>query len=223
MRILLISSVAMILLFSFVPYALAAPPWYAGTIRANAYGIWALIRTPSVAPHLVTTDGSGQYNWVSTYGPNWIQAGWAYFHGYTIPKQYVEWCTGTCDQPGDYFVDDTFATQPWGTTVDYLIEWIVETHDLWCVYTNGIQRYCQNVRTVPTDVLAMSEIQGSPFNQLDTVFDPVYYKDAGGSWEVLAQNNFTADFPYGVEVRYSWNFRTFRTTTREIYLPLIMR
>lgn len=69
----------------------------------------------------------------------------------------------------------------------------------------------------------MSEIQGSPFNQLNTVFDPVYYKNAAAQWYALDLNSFSADFPYRVEVRYSWNFRTFRATTRELYLPLIVR
>lgn len=197
--------------------------WYAGNQRSNAFGAWAFVRTPAAAPFRVNLNFSGQYNWVSLSTPNWIQAGWAYVYPYhNIPMQYVETCINDCnDPPGRYY--EEFGTQPWGTTVDYIIEYVSGTTNVWCAYVSQVLKKCQGIRAAPTNVLAQSEILVSPFNQLDTLFDPVYYASAPGVYQVFDQNAFSADFPYRVEVSTNWHFRTFRAITREIYLPLILR
>lgn len=226
MRVLLIGSATLTLLFFFASSVKAVPPWYAGTRREGVYGLWAYISTPPVPPHTVPMgeDRSGQANWVSTDGPNWIQAGWEYWHWYTTPpRKYVEWCLSNCTQPEHYGYINDFGIHTWGTVVDYMVEWIPGTTNRWCAYTDGIQRRCENIRTVPTGAQAKSEVHGSSLNELDTVFDPVYYKNPMGIWNVLDMNNFSADFPYQVEIRTNWNFRTFRRTVLPHYLPLIMR
>lgn len=154
--------------------------WYAGNERADAYGVWAFIRTPSTAPQLVPTSYSGQSNWVSTPGPNWIQTGWNFYWWETVATKYVETCIDECNT-SRYYAE--FGTQAWGSTSDYLVEQTSGT--TWCAYIDGIQRRCQSIRSAPTWVQVFSEIKLSPFNKLDTLFDPVYFKNATGVWSVF--------------------------------------
>lgn len=120
--------------------------WYAGSERPDAYGVRAYISAPSNLD-IVEIDQSGESNWVSTYyadqnGTDWLQTGWRYFHWYTVPKQYVEWCIDCTDQGGTYAMHDTIANHTWGTTNDYKVQHIVD--EQWCAYTGGYQRFCVN-------------------------------------------------------------------------------
>ncbi len=204
----------------FTPSASAS--WYAGSAIQGAYGGWAYITTPSQPPFTVNVPGSGQYNWVSTPGPNWIQAGWSYFYGWPSAKQYYEYCINLDENNHclTHVLDDTFDTQSWGEMVDYTIYWT--SGDRWCASTYDILRICvSGAHAAPTEIQAESEIQGSSLNELDTHFNYVYYKDSNGVWQSFQGNNFNANCPYGVLASRSYTFRTFRASC--IYLPLILK
>ena len=212
---------AVVLIVMFVQRASAS--WQPGTQLADVYGAWAYISTPSTSLDIIVAPQSGQSNWASTPGPNWIQAGWRYYYWYTVPRQYVESCINTCTQQGDYFMDDGFATQGWGTTVDYLIEWVPATTNRWCAYTNGFQRHCRDVRAAPSTVLVHSEVHVSPHNPLDTTFHAVRYKASDMVWRLFSGNTFYSDFPYDVEAFSDSNFHTYRVETWEVFLPVIVK
>lgn len=217
-----LKSVTAVLIAIFVLFAQGASAnWYAGTTQSGAYGAWAYIRTPSVPPNIVSVPDSGEYNWVGTPGPNWIQTGWGYFPG-NPARAYVETCINNCnDPPGRFF--QWYDVQSWGTTYDYLIDGSAASN-VWCVYINGVQTKCQSIRTAPSDIYFLSEILVSSRNGLDTLFDPVYYKNANYTWQVIDQpQNFGADFPYAVQVFTPWHFRTYRVITFDTFLPLIMK
>jgi hypothetical protein len=202
----------------------ASANWYASNERSETFGGWAVIHTPSVAPSRVNVTFSGQYNSITTYAPHWIQAGWAYIYPWhpDTAMRYVETCVNNCEYPpGRYY--EEFGTQPWGTDVDYMIEYVSGTANVWCAYVGGVQKKCQGIRAAPTTVIAQSEVVASPSNQLNTLFDPVYYSTGPGVWQVFDQNNFYADFPYRVEISTNWHFRTYRAITRENFLPLILK
>lgn len=139
-----------------------------------------------------------------------------------IPKQYVEYCLNDCLLQSDYVLNETFATQSWGTTIDYIIEWIPGTINRWCAYTNGVQRNCVEVRNAPSDIQVKSEVHVSLFNELDTTFNPVRYKDIDMLWRGFDQNTFDWSFPYRTQIFSNSNFRNYRVATYEIYLPVIL-
>lgn len=215
-------AISIALIFAFSNIQRSSASWYSGSNLSNVYGAWAYISTPANPIHVVQADYSEVDNWVSTSGPNWIQAGWDFRSEMSIPKQYVEYCLNSCLFQSDYVLNDTFATQSWGTTVDYLIEWIPGTITQWCAYTNGIQRNCVEVRNAPSDVQVKSEVHVSPFNQLDTTFNPVRYKGSDMVWREFNQNSFSWNFPYQTQVFSNSNFRNYRVDTYEIYLPHVV-
>ena len=202
--------------------------WYAGSQRSEANGIWANIDTPDNL-NMVTIDLSGEFNWVSTYysnqnGISWIQTGWKFFYWYSSPKQYVEWCINCTDQSGTYEMKDAFANQNWSTQIDYLVEHI--TQKQWCAYTNGVIRYCViNLHSSPVTVMAKSEVSGSVMNPLSTYYSQVKYKDPNdGSWSFFDdQRIWHSDFPYDTEKYSNSNFLAYRTNTKEIFLPLVLK
>jgi hypothetical protein len=106
-----------VLALLIVPNASAAT-WYAGAVHPNSYGVWAYINTPAVAPFVVPpANVSGESNWVSTpVAPNWIQAGWHYYYGYSAAKPYVEICLNNC---ATRIIND-FGTQAWGVVCQVL-------------------------------------------------------------------------------------------------------
>lgn len=200
--------ITLMLLSTFLTSGTASASWYVGNTRNNAYGAWAYITTPSTAPSLVSGSGSGEYNHVTTYGPNWIQTGWGFFYGQSAAFKYVESCINQCNQSGDYYMNDQIGTQGWGTTVDYLIEWQYGTH--WCAYVGGVQKHCRDVRSAPTTAIAESEVQYSSDNGLDTTFNPVRYKQSNGVWTTFDGNNFWADSPYHYQAYSSSSWRAYR-------------
>ena len=148
----------------------------------DANGITALISTPNDPLYLVEIPLSGESNWVSTYDidqngkRDWLQAGWKMYHWYRVPKQYVEWCIDCIGDQGIYEMKDQFATQSWGTTIDY---WVSrDSGSRWCAYTDGLLRFCVDyLHSDPVEVFARSEVHASALNELNTTFDEVRYKD----------------------------------------------
>lgn len=203
--------------------------WYAGSERIPiADGVTAEISTPNDPLNLVKTDSSCVYNWVSTYnsdasGSDWLQAGWAYYHWDSTPKQYVEWCIDCSGDQGTYEMHNQFANQPWGTTVDF---WVSrDTGARWCAYTDGYVRYCvDDLYNGSMEVFAKSEVHASPQNPLDTNFNSVRYKDPTSGWWRLFddQRVWIRDFPYDVETFSDSHFRTYRVQTTETFLPLVI-
>lgn len=204
--------------------------WYAGSERIPvADGVTAEISTPNNPLDLVEIDLSGVSNWVSTYnsdasGRDWLQAGWKYYHWYSNPKQYVEWCIDCSGNQGTYEMKDQFANQAWGTTVDF---WVSrDTNARWCAYTDGYLRYCvDNLYNASMEVFAKSEVHASFQNSLNTTFDEVRYKDPSNGWWRLFDNHkvWIRDFPYDVEIFSDSHFRTYRIPTTEIFLPIIFK
>lgn len=202
---------------------------YAGAARIiPANGITALISTPQSALDLVDIASSGVSNWISTIyndseGKDWLQAGWLYYWWHSIPKQYVEYCIDCQGEFGTYFIDDQFASQNWGSTIDYWID--RETNNRWCAYTAGVQRHCiEDFHSTSVDVYAESEVHESIMNPLNTTFSEVRYKDPVDSiWKLFDTVVWVEEFPYAVEEFSTAHFRTYRVVTNEIFLPIIIR
>jgi len=220
--------VTIVLALAWTNSALAS--WWAGAERpVSANGVTALISTPQNPLDLIDIASSGVSNWVSTYdsdanGIDWMQAGWRLYWWESIPKQYVEWCIDCSGNQGTYEIRDQFATQSWGTTVDYWVDRDVNSR--WCASTAGIVRFCvDNLHSTPVEVYAKSEVHDSLMNPLDTTFDQVRYKDPADGVFKLFDNQviWIEDFPYDVEIFSNSHYRTFRMTTNEMYLPLIVR
>ncbi len=215
--------VLMIVLALLVVQNASAATWYVGAEHPNSYGVWAYINTPTVAPFTVPpANVSGGSNWVSTpVAPNWIQAGWHYYYGFSAARPYVEICLNNC---ATRIVND-FGTQAWGSTVEYVVHHMPGTTDQWCAYIGGIQRDCRNILIPPTTVQVYSEIHESPLNGLETEFNPVYYMDSTGVWHLFDQNTtFTLiTFPYKLLVFQNWDFLTYRSVTFERYVPLVVK
>jgi hypothetical protein len=189
-----------LLVFSLADTTMAS--WYAGIQRIpNANGITAIISTPSNPLNLVKTGQSGVSNWVSTLysdsnGTGWIQAGWRYYHWYSIPKQYVEYCINCIGSQGTYFVNEV-ANQTWGTTVDY---WVSRTNNTaqWCATTAGVQRVCvNNLNNAPVKVMAKSEVHDSSLNPLNTYYSQLKYKSPSNNlwYSFDSQRTIHENFP----------------------------
>lgn len=171
----------------------------------------------------------GVSSWVSTYstdaiGNDWLQTGWKYYYWYSLPKQYVEWCIDCSGNQGTYEMQDEFANQDWGNTIDY---WVSrQTGPRWCAYTEMIVRFCvDNLHDIPVEVLAKSEVHDSFWNPLDTVFNDVRYRDPSDEvWKLFDnQRVWVKDFPYDVQIFSDSYFRTYRIATEEVFLPLVIK
>ena len=202
--------------------------WQVGNYRDSTNGVTALIFTPGTRPFLIEAGSSGQANWVSTLvedinGKDWLQAGWRYYYWDAVPKHYYEYCIDCqIEGLGTYYIDDSFATQTWGTVVDYWIIW--DGNQRWCAYTASIQRECvDNLHTAPALVLGKSEVHNYLRNELDTTFDQVRYKDSANNWRLFDQSHFNTSGPYRVEIYSNYHYRTYRISTHEIYLPTISK
>ncbi len=177
---------------------------------------------------LIEVASSGVSNWVSTYNSDanrtdWLQAGWRFYWWDSTPKQYVEWCIDCSGSQGTYEVHDQFATQNWGTTVDYWIDRVGNA--CCCAYPSGILRYCvEYLHSTPVVVLAKSEVHDGLMNPLDTTFDQVRYKDPSDSIWKLFDNQviWTKDFPYDVEIFSNSHFRAHRMIPLSILLVLLL-
>jgi hypothetical protein len=199
-----------------------ASSWYVGAERPGSYGVWAYIKTPPVAPFLVSFGASGEANWVSTQAaPNWIQAGWRYYHWYGDAQQYTEMCYNNCTA----YLANNYGTQNWNVTVQYMVQHMPGTTDQWCAYVAGIRRDCQSILVPPTTVQVYSEIHTYPLNGLETTFNPIYYKDSAEVWRLFDSNvSFPSPHhPYKRSVFQNWDFLTYRSVTFERYIPLTVK
>jgi len=201
--------------------------WYAGAVReVLSNGITAIISTPQNPLEIYTY---GESNWVTAYyidgnGRDWLQTGWIYLKTDSIPKQYVEWCldygspTQTCGRAPD------FATQGWGNSIAY---WVFKQNNArWCAYPAGIETLCvDNLSSNSLGTQVASEIHKDPRNALDTTFDQVRYKDPSDNlWKPYDDPIlWVEEFAYRVERSSNSHFRTYRLTTKEIFLPLIFQ
>lgn len=211
--------------FLLFPTGVAAN-WYAGSQEGDANGVRAYISTPMI----INIISGGEANWVSSFfhdgnGDDWIQTGWRYYQGYYgNPRQYVEWCIDCTEFGGTYRIEDSFATQNWGTTIHYRVSDF--GNGRWCAYTEGYLRFCvDNIHTTPVAIMAMSEIHISSQNQLNTDFNVVqYYDSTEGSWKDFGPNLlWVMDFPYSVEIFTDSHFRTYRSNTHDLFLPNILK
>jgi len=198
----------------------AAANWYAGTGHSVSYGAWAHISAPATAPYMEVVADSWQYNYVSIPQPHWIQSGWSLGATQVIPKSYVEVCINGCFGPPPRFFQE-YANHPFGSTIDYMVEFTPGTGNQWCAYVGGVQKYCAAVTTPPQTALISSEIIASSKNGLDTTFSEVRYKDSSYVWRDFEQSDVLEwNCPY-VAVGQSNNFRATRGSC--IYLPFVIR
>lgn len=208
--------------------ALAQDVWYVGFIRNNlkVNGVTAQIAAPSYPLDL---SSSGISNWVSTrysdeLGVDWLQAGWNYYTGYSIPKQYWEVCFDCIGDDGVRILEDKFATQNWGHMVDY---WVYYDEVLgWCVYTAGVQRVCYSLlHPAPAEVQVMSEVHYDPMNPLDTIFYNVRFRDpADNIWKLAdGQGGYWYQNPPYDYIKISdYYFYTYRWNVVQ-YIPAVIR
>lgn len=173
--------------------------WYTGNRRDNSYGIKAWIYAPSSAPYL---EKSGESNWVSTPSPNWVQAGWRYYKGWSAAKPYVEHCIS-----GNYGLTE-YGTQSWGTGVNYRVQY--NGYSTWYAYINDSNKGGWGPLSAPQQVLGYSEVHESSSNGLDTRFSSVYYRDSSYNWHLFDQGNWREDSPYAVQKDSYYYYRNYR-------------
>jgi hypothetical protein len=207
--------------------ALAQDRWYVGFVRnvLKVNGITAEISTPLDPLEL---SSSGISNWVSTrhsdgLGADWLQAGWRYFIGYSIPKQYWEVCYDCIGEDGWWFLEDRFATQNWGTVVDY---WVLYDNSQWCAITAGLQRTCfSDLHPAPAEVQVMAEVHYDPMNPLNTTFNNVRFKDPADNVFKLSDGlggYWSEDPPYDYYRSTFYYFHTYRWPVVQ-YIPDVLR
>jgi hypothetical protein len=193
---------------------------YAGTDHSASYGAWAHISAPATAPYMEVVPNSWQYNWVSIPAPNWIQSGWSLGATYAVPKSYVEICINDCNGPPPRFFQE-YADHPYGSTIEYMVEYIPGTGNRWCAYIGGVQKQCNTVTNPPQFAQASSEIIASSKNGLDTTFSEVRYKDSSYIWHDFEQSDgLEWNCPY-VAIGQPNNFHAIRGSCT--YLPVVIR
>lgn len=200
--------------------------WYAGSQKSGVLGVRAYIRSPSI----ITIFSEGLSNWVSSYqedsgGISWIQAGWHYYSDFEWnPKQYVEYCKNYNSPNQIYYINDNFSSHLRGVYVHYQINKVNDNQ--WCAFTDGFQRICvTSLHSSPIIGMAKSEIHGSNFNSLDTLFNDVEFLDASNyTWRIMQPPIiWHKDFPYEVDIYSDSFFRTYRLDTFDIFLPTVQR
>ncbi len=187
------------------------PTFYTGNARYAAYGVKAVISAPAQAPYLVdiTINGgqySGESNWVSIpkypANPYWVQAGWRYYYGWSLPKRYIEHYDSIS---GHQIV--SHGTQAWGTAVEYKVEW--QGGNTWCAFVPGVAYECYDVKAAPEMVLARSEVHASPLNELDVNFISVSYLDVNNQWLSFDQWHWLEQAPYIVTKWQLYQFHNY--------------
>jgi len=175
-----------------------AQNWYAGNGRDNTYGIRANIQAPAGGIYLAQ---DGESNWVSTAYGDWIQAGWRYYVGYSVPRPYVEVVIG-----GSYDLDE-YGTQSWGTAIEYRVEY--DGSSTWNAYIDGTHRGGFGPHSVPRTVFALSEVHNNSANELNTQFSYVKYRNSSYNWVFFDQNKWIYDAPYSVTQSLYYQYRTY--------------
>lgn len=188
-----------ILVLALVYPEIACAGLYAGSWHNNAFGIKALIHTPSSAPILVE---SGESNWVSTSTPDWVQAGWRYYKGWSAARPYVEHCIN-----GNYGITE-YGTQSWGSNVNYRVQY--NGSSTWYAYINDSSKGGWGPLQAPKQVQEYSEVYKNSNNGLDTRFSSVYYRDSSYAWHLFNQGNWREDWPYAVQKDSNFNYWNYR-------------
>lgn len=149
----------------------------------NHNGIWANISTPSSA-------GTGQSHHVSNYCCAWMQAGWRYHSGYSIPKRYWEYK----DSSGGYDVLN-IGSHNWNATVKYEISYNGGT--TWCAWVAGVKVKCKsNIRGSNQGVITETEMHNESAST-NTTFSYVRWKDtASGVWRYPNISSVAQQWPY---------------------------
>lgn len=181
-----------VVLASFLYTTSADAIWYAGNKRDSAYGVQAYIWTPTSYPYIAA---GGEFCWVSTCGPDWLQAGWAYWQGWAQISRYVEVCiSGGYDR-------DWYGSQALNSSSHYKVHY--GTSNTWWAYIDGGNKGGFEPISAPRQVQALAEVQESSSNTLDTRFVAVQYKDSGGQYGNFDTANWSEDSPYEV-AKYSY-------------------
>jgi len=131
-------------------------------------------------------------------------------------KSYIEYL----DLDGEYGVPE-FGNHLWNTVIEYRIE-----HDFgewWCASIEGGAEICRHVHLAPWTVMASAEVHESPMNELDTFFSDIYYQSSSGNWYRFNQHLWLEEFPYSIAKYDPSYFRTYRLSTNDIFIPLILR
>ena len=213
-----------IVLVLFVSIALADGPYfYAGTILDEAYGargISANIHTPVGRPVIYGYNPNGQSHWVSIMGNVWIQSGWDLYPADTGAKKYIEYLTAS----GEYWLNPPYeyGTQPWDSEVEYEVNYYTSDNQ-WCAVIGGYVLKCKDIGlTPPVAVGARSEVYGDSHTQIYTAFNNILFKQPNEIWTTVHDNYFARDFPYTYLIFTNSYFITYRQTTYETYLPLVI-
>lgn len=198
--------------------------WYSDYEGGDFYGLWATIWTPSSAPY--TPEYAGQSNSVTTTMPYWMQTGWRYYAGDTLPDKYWEYCAINCENDDSQFDRQPAGKQSWNTGIKYEVSFDGSLGPkTWCAWIGGIKIKCKdNVKSPPSYMIAQSEVHFDSRVQVNTLFQSVYTKNASGYWVgANLDNHLFADFPYAIVKLSSVNFRTYRLQTHDVFLPLVIK
>lgn len=209
----------LILVSLLVTIRVANANWYAGNFRSGIYGMWATIFAPGQKPYMIPTGISGQSHWVSLSQPNWIQAGWHVYWYEADASSYWEICTNGCFGLN---LRENFGTHAWGYPKEYLIEYRSDLGpNRWCAYIGGVQAQCEDVTSAPAVGQVNSEVHYSSDNKISTTFSEVRYRNAASIWSYMDQNNYAANFPYGLNAYSNYAFYTYRKSLA--FLPFMIK
>ncbi len=212
--------VLILLVFTSDAYA----SWYAWYQQSSYYGVWAIIWAPASAPF--TPIGAGQSHSVSIPGPYWVQAGWRYYDGDSIPQKYYEYCAENCENDSSQYDLVGLGSHNWNSAVKYEVSYDGSLGDkTWCAWVGGVRQYCKdNIRIAPSTILIQSEVHVNPQSQINTEFSSIRIKNSTGIWVYPTLNgNLFNNFPYKAEEITSEHFRTYRIETQDIFLPLVAK
>lgn len=165
--------------------------WYAGNRRiTSAYGFRANIATSVSVPYIANGLVA---SWVSTPAGNFIQSGWVFYKGSSIPQSYVE-----TQVNGAYNITYK-GTHSWNSSKNYSVDNLLGSTN-WCASINYVsQGPCVNLGFSSTLTLqALSEIQGSSANVLDAKFNTVQYRNSSGVWNLNNESWWLENSPYKV-------------------------
>lgn len=171
--------------------------WYAGNKRDDAYGVQAYVWTPASYPYIETL---GSCSWVSTCGPNWLQAGWEFWQGWSYIGRYVE-----------HYINGYYRSDPWGTqNLSSSSHYKVDYGGLstWWAFIDGDNKGGFGPIYAPLQVQALSEVHESSNNTLNTLFELVEYKDGSSVYRDLDTPNWSEDSPYKVD---KYNYYSYRS------------
>jgi hypothetical protein len=192
-KLVLIGIVVALILAGIGYSTVSEAAWYAGIKKSSTYGGSVTIWTPSSQPYIASGTTS---HWISIACCDWVQAGWLHVHGESTAKPYVEY------KIGQSYGLTYYGTQSWGTSKIYEVSHTGS--ETWNAYISGSNKGGFGPISAPREVQALSEVQGSSQNVIDTLFSSAQYKTSGGQWNMFNQNYIQQDNPYSVTVIYQY-------------------